>query len=123
VSYAGGQEQQFRTEYLSTRRIGGTGGKEARMRNHEVDWQIKALSNFLARATCPAGKLICSCRDLSRGGNSRPRRRTTSSSGQPAATSGSNRKSICRWLSMTESPPTATEEIRASPRSRLPIQT
>ena len=30
---AGGQKQQIKTEYLSTRRTGDTGGKQARMRD------------------------------------------------------------------------------------------
>jgi len=59
--------------------------------------------------------------DLSRGGNSPPHRRTTSSSDHPLATSGSSRTSTCRWLSSTENPATETEKISASSRSRLSI--
>ena len=62
-------------------------------------------------------------RALSRGGNSRPHRRTTSSSDQFAAASGSSRTSTWRWLSRTENPPTEIAKISASSRSRLSIHT
>ena len=45
------------------------------------------------------------CRFLSRGGNSLPQRRTTSSSDDPLATSKSDRTSTSRWLLSTEDRP------------------
>jgi hypothetical protein len=60
-------------------------------------------------------------RDLSRGAKSLPQRRTTSSSDQPWAVSGSRRTSTCKWLSSTENPPTATAKIPESSCSRLSI--
>ena len=94
--------------------------------------QLRLCSRCRARATqatfikCPwtqSSDTASGRRALSRGGNSRPQRRTTSSSVHPCTTSGSNRTSTCRWLSSTEKPPTDTAKISASSRSRFSIHT
>ena len=54
---------------------------------------------------------IRSVRLRSRGGKSRPQRRTTSSSDHAAAASGSSRTKTCKWLFITVKPAMETEKI------------
>src|SRR5271157_1859491 len=85
----------------------------------------RALATHLAsfsRAWTHSSETGATCRALSRGGKRRPQRRTTSSSDQLRATSGSSRTSRCKWLSRIANPATATAKISASSSSRCSIQ-